>query len=38
MFTTAAPAAPIWIARTVEPGASVEGDSFRLNFAGDVDG
>lgn len=37
LFTTAAPAAPIWIARTVEPGASVDGDSFRLKFAGDVD-
>lgn len=36
-FNTAAAAAPIWIARTVLPGATLQGDSFDLQLRGDVD-
>lgn len=36
-FNTIGAAAPIWIARTVLPGATLEGDSFSLQCRGDVD-
>lgn len=36
-FNTVGAAAPIWIARTVLPGATLEGDSFSLQMRGDVD-
>lgn len=36
-FNTVGAAAPIWIARTILPGASLEGDSFSLQMRGDVD-
>lgn len=36
-FNTAAASRPIWIARTVLPGATLEGDSFDLQVRGDVD-
>lgn len=36
-FNTVAASAPIWVARTVLPGASLEGDSFSLQMRGDVD-
>lgn len=36
-FNTIGAAAPIWIARTVLPGATLEGDSFSLQVRGDVD-
>lgn len=36
-FNTVAAAAPIWIARTVLPGATLQGDSFDLQLRGDVD-
>lgn len=36
-FNTISAAAPIWIARTVVPGATLEGDSFSLQLRGDVD-
>ena len=36
-FNTLGAAAPIWIARTVLPGATLEGDSFSLQLRGDVD-
>jgi hypothetical protein len=36
-FNTIGAAAPIWIARTVLPGATLEGDSFSLQLRGDVD-
>jgi len=36
-FNTIGAAAPIWIARTVLPGATLEGDSFSMQMRGDVD-
>jgi hypothetical protein len=36
-FNTVGAAAPIWIARTVLPGATLEGDSFSIQMRGDVD-
>ena len=36
-FNTVGASAPIWIARTVLPGATLEGDSFSLQMRGDVD-
>lgn len=36
-FNTTSAAAPIWIARTVLPGATLEGDSFSMQVRGDVD-
>jgi hypothetical protein len=36
-FNTVGAAAPIWIARTVLPGATLEGDAFSLQMRGDVD-
>lgn len=36
-FNTQAAAAPIWIARTVLPGATLDGDSIDLALRGDVD-
>lgn len=36
-FNTISAAAPIWIARTVLPGASLAGDQFALQLRGDVD-
>lgn len=36
-FNTFAAAPPIWLARTVLPGASLAGDSFSLQVRGDVD-
>lgn len=36
-FNTVSAAAPIWIARTVLPGATLEGDSFSMQVRGDVD-
>lgn len=36
-FNVVGAAAPIWIARTVLPGATLEGDSFSLQVRGDVD-
>jgi hypothetical protein len=36
-FNTISAAAPIWIARTVLPGATLEGDSFSMQMRGDVD-
>lgn len=36
-FNTVSAAAPIWIARTVLPGATLEGDSFSMQMRGDVD-
>lgn len=36
-FNTKAAAPPIWIARTVLPGASLAGDSFSLQLRGDID-
>lgn len=36
-FNTVSAAAPIWIARTILPGATLEGDSFSMQLRGDVD-
>lgn len=36
-FNTLGAAAPIWIARTVLPGATLEGDQFSIQVRGDVD-
>lgn len=36
-FNTVGASAPIWIARTILPGATLEGDSFDLQVRGDVD-
>lgn len=36
-FNTISAAAPIWIARTILPGATLEGDSFSMQMRGDVD-
>mgnify|MGYP003439684861 FL=1 len=36
-FNTVSAGAPIWIARTVLPGATLEGDSFSMQVRGDVD-
>lgn len=36
-FNSISAAAPIWIARTVLPGATLEGDSFSMQMRGDVD-
>lgn len=36
-FNTVSAAAPIWIARTILPGATLSGDSFSLQLRGDVD-
>lgn len=36
-FNTVGAAAPIWIARTVLPGATLDGDSFSIQMRGDVD-
>lgn len=36
-FNTIGAAAPIWIARTILPGATLEGDSFSMQLRGDVD-
>lgn len=36
-FNTVGAAAPIWIARTVLPGATLNGDSFSMQMRGDVD-
>lgn len=36
-FNTVGAAAPIWIARTVLPGATLDGDAFSLQMRGDVD-
>lgn len=36
-FNSTSAAAPIWIARTVLPGATLEGDSFSMQMRGDVD-
>ena len=36
-FNTVGASAPIWIARTVLPGATLSGDSFDLQLRGDVD-
>lgn len=36
-FNTVGASSPIWIARTVLPGATLEGDSFTLQMRGDVD-
>jgi len=36
-FNTTSAAAPIWIARTVLPGATLAGDSFSMQVRGDVD-
>ena len=36
-FNTSAASRPIWIARTVLPGATLDGDSFDLQLRGDVD-
>jgi len=36
-FNTVSAAAPIWIARTVLPGAALAGDSFSMQVRGDVD-
>ncbi|MBK7186387.1 MAG: hypothetical protein IPH85_10805 [Ignavibacteria bacterium] len=36
-FNTISAAAPIWIARTVLPGATLEGDQFSIQVRGDVD-
>ena len=36
-FNTRAASAPIWIARTVLPGATLAGDSFDLQLRGDID-
>lgn len=36
-FNSLSAAAPIWIARTVLPGATLEGDSFSMQVRGDVD-
>ena len=36
-FNTVGAAAPIWIARTVLPGATLDGDAFSMQMRGDVD-
>jgi hypothetical protein len=36
-FNTKAAGAPIWLTRTILPGASLEGDSFMVQMRGDVD-
>lgn len=36
-FNTVSAAAPFWVARTVLPGATLEGDGFSLQMRGDVD-
>lgn len=36
-FNTISAAAPIWVARTILPGASLAGDAFALQLRGDVD-
>lgn len=36
-FNTKAAGAPIWLSRTILPGASLDGDSFMLQMRGDVD-
>jgi hypothetical protein len=36
-FNTVAAAVPIWIARTVLPGATLDGDAFSIQVRGDVD-
>jgi len=36
-FNTIGAAAPIWLARTVLPGATLVGDSFDAQLRGDVD-
>lgn len=36
-FNTVGASSPIWIARTVLPGATLEGDSFTMQMRGDVD-